>query len=129
MTKRYNEESWQAQGGTRQTPGYLQKKPCHLPEETDVQLLCAASYNIWCRDLDTDQTNTVQMCGHTERNGIKYAQHHIQGQKDQHLGTERTKVIDIISNMRKIKWSWAGQGTSTASKTADGPRLSQFETI
>ena len=27
-------------------------------EETSVQLLCAASYDIWCRDLDTDQTST-----------------------------------------------------------------------
>ena len=31
-------------GGIRQTPGYLQKQPCHLPEETGVPLLCAASY-------------------------------------------------------------------------------------
>ena len=28
--------------------GYLQKQPCHLPEETCVQLQCAASYDIWC---------------------------------------------------------------------------------
>ena len=34
------------------------KQPCHLPEETSAQLLCAASYDIWCRDLDTDQTST-----------------------------------------------------------------------
>ena len=33
-------------GGIRQTPGYLQKQPCHLPEETGVQLMCAASYDI-----------------------------------------------------------------------------------
>ena len=45
-----------------QMPGYLQKEPCHLPEETGVQLLCAASYDIWCRDLDTDQTSTEQTC-------------------------------------------------------------------
>ena len=31
-------------GGIRQTPGYLQKQPCHLPEETGVQLMCAVSY-------------------------------------------------------------------------------------
>ena len=65
-------------GGIRQTPGYLQKQPCHLPEETCVQLLCAASYDIWCRDLDTDQTSTEQTCGRTDQNGNKYAQHHIQ---------------------------------------------------
>ena len=65
-------------GGIRQTPGYLQKQPCHLPEETGVQLLCAASYDIWCRDLDTDQTSTEQTCSRTDQNGKKYAQHHIQ---------------------------------------------------
>ena len=65
-------------GGIRQTPGYLQKQPCHLPEETSVQLLCAASYGIRCRDLDTDQTSTEQTCGRTDQNGKKYAQHHIQ---------------------------------------------------
>ena len=26
-------------GGIRQTPGYRQKQPCHLPDETGVQLL------------------------------------------------------------------------------------------
>ena len=65
-------------GGICQTPGYLQKQPCHLPEETGVQLLCAASYDIWCRDLDTDQTRTEQTYGRTDQNGKKYAQHHIQ---------------------------------------------------
>ena len=65
-------------GGIRQTPGYLQKQPCHLPEETGVQLICAASYDIWCRDLHTDQTSTYQTCGRTDQNGKKYAQHHIQ---------------------------------------------------
>ena len=54
--------------GIRQTPGYLQKQPCHLPEETGVQLLCAASYDIWCRDPDTDQTSTEQTCGRTDQN-------------------------------------------------------------
>ena len=39
---------------------------------------CAASYDIWCRYLDTDQTSTEQTCGRTDQNGKKYAQHHIQ---------------------------------------------------
>ena len=38
------------------------------------------------RDLDTDQTSTEQTCGRTDQNGKKYAQHHIQRKKDQHLG-------------------------------------------
>ena len=76
-TKRYNEESWQA-GRHTQKPGYLQKQPCHLPEETGVQRMCATSYDIWGRDLDTDQTSTEQTCGRTDQTGKKYAQHHIQ---------------------------------------------------
>ncbi len=48
-------------GGIRQTPGYLQKQPCRLPEETGVQLLCAASYDIWCTDMDTEQTSAEQI--------------------------------------------------------------------
>ena len=56
-------------GGIRQTPGYLQKQPYHLPEETGVQLLRAASYDICCRYLDTDQTSTEQTCGCTDQNG------------------------------------------------------------
>ena len=63
-------------GGICQTPGHLQKRPCHLPEETGVQLMCAASYDIWCRDLDTDQTSTEQTCSRTDQNGKKYAQNH-----------------------------------------------------
>ena len=77
MTKRFNEVSWQA-GRHTPTPGYLQKQPCHLPEETCVQLMCATSYVIWCRDIDTDQTSTEQTCGGIDQNGKKYARHHIQ---------------------------------------------------
>ena len=51
-------------GGTRQTLGCLQKLHCHLPEETGVQLMCAASYGIWC-NMDTHQTSTEQTCGST----------------------------------------------------------------
>ena len=47
---------------------FKKKTPCHLPEVTGVQLLCAASYDIWCRDLDTDQTSTEQTCGRTDQN-------------------------------------------------------------
>ena len=65
-------------GGIRQTPGCLQKQPCNLPEETGVQLQCAASDDIWCRDLGTDLSSTEQTCGRTDQNGKKYAQHHIQ---------------------------------------------------
>ena len=44
-------------GGIRQTPGCLPQQPCHPSEDTDVQLQCAVSYDIWCRDPDTDQTS------------------------------------------------------------------------
>ena len=49
-----------------------------LKRHVYLHLLCAASYYIWCRDLDTDQTSAEQTCGRTDQNGKKYAQHHIQ---------------------------------------------------
>ena len=64
--QRYTTKNHGRLGGIRQTLGYLQKQPCHLPEETGVQLLCGASYDIWFRDLDTDQTSTEKTCGRTD---------------------------------------------------------------
>ena len=56
-----------------------------------------------CRYLDTDQTSTEQTCGRTDQNGKKYAQHHItyKDRKTNIWVKEKTKVIDIISNVRK----------------------------
>ena len=45
-TKRYNEKSRQA---GRHTPNTGIYPKVTLPEDTGVQLLCAASYGIWCR--------------------------------------------------------------------------------
>ena len=50
-------------GGIRQTPDCLQKQPRRLSEDAGVQLQCAVSYDIWCRDPDTDQASTEQTCG------------------------------------------------------------------
>ena len=58
-------------GGIRQTPAYLQKQLSICLKKTGVQLLCAASCGIWCRDLDTDHTSTEQTCGSTDQNGKK----------------------------------------------------------
>ena len=84
-------------GGIRRTPGYLQKQPCHLPEETGVQLLCAASYDIWCRDLDTDQTSIEQnWAAHTEmeRSMLKITYKY---RRTNIWVRERTKVIYIYN--------------------------------
>ena len=107
-TKRYNEESWQA-SGIRQTPGYLQKQPCHLPEETGVQLLCAARYDIsygaetWTL---TKQAQNKLAAAQTkmERSMLNITY------KDRRTNIwvrERTQLIDIIYTVRKMKWSWA----------------------
>ena len=95
-------------GGIRQTPGHLQKQPCHLPEETGVQLLCVASYDIWCRDLDTDQTSTEQTCGRTDKMERSMLNITYKDRKTNIWVRERTKVIDIINTVRKLKWSCAG---------------------
>ena len=56
-------------GGIRQTPGYHQKQPCHLPEETGVQLMCATSYDIlsdrvvWVSGRDIVRRTVVSFLG------------------------------------------------------------------
>ena len=109
-------------GSTRQTPGYLQKQLCHLPEETGVQLLYAASYDTWCRDVDTDQISTEQTCGRQTKMESMLKMTY-KARNTNICVRETTKVIDIISNVRK-KWNGPGQGISTASKTTDGLRVS-----
>ena len=45
----------------------------------------------------------------------------MQGQNGQRLGQrERTKVIDMTSDVRKMKWSWAGH----INRFKDGPQVS-----
>ena len=57
-TKRYSEEAWKA-GGTSQTQGSLNKRSCHLPEETDEQLLCVASDGVqYTAETLTKQSHT-----------------------------------------------------------------------
>ena len=95
-------------GGIRQTPGYLQNQHCHQPEERGVQLLCAASYDIWCRDLTlTKQAQNKIAATQTkmERSMLNITY------KDRRTNIwvrERTKLIDIIYTVGKMKWSWAG---------------------
>ena len=83
-------------GGIRQTPEYHQKQPCHLPEETGVQFLCAASYDIWCRDLDTDQTSTEQTCGRTDQNGKSMLNITYKDRRTNIWVRERTKLLDNL---------------------------------
>ena len=105
--KRYNEESWQA---GRHTPNTGISSIATLPskKERRVQLLCSASYDIWCRDLDTDQTSTEQTCGRTDQHGKKYAQHHIQRKKDQRLGQGEDKSHRYNQQCEKNEMDWAG---------------------
>ena len=112
-------------GGIRQTPGSVQKQPCHLPEETGVQLLCAASYDIWCRDLDTHQRSTKQTCGCTDQKRKNDAQHGIQRQKDQHLGQGENKSNIHFKQCEKneMVMGRAHQLPQT-SKTTDRPLVS-----
>ena len=87
-TKRYNEESWQAGRHTPNTE-VSSKATLHLPEERHVQLLCAASYGIWCTDLDTDQTSTLAVAQTNMECSTS------QGRKTNIWGKEKTKAIYI----------------------------------
>ena len=70
--------------------------------------MCAASYDIWCRDLATDQTSTEQTCWRTDQMERSMLNITFTNRKTNVWVREKTKVIDIISNVRKMKWFWAG---------------------
>ena len=57
--------------------------------------------------FDTDQTSTEQTSGQTYQSGnITY-----NDRNPNTWVTERAKVVDIISNVRKMIWSWAGHNS------------------
>ena len=76
-TKRYDEESWQDGRHTTNT-GISSKATLPSARRDRCTTPECCRYDIWRRDLDTDQTSTEQICGRTDQNGKKYAQHHIQ---------------------------------------------------
>ena len=88
-------------GGICQTSRYLQKQPCHLPEETGVQLLCAASYDYGAETWTlTNQAQNKLSAAQIkmERSMLNIT---TKDRKSNIWVRERTKVIDIISNVRK----------------------------
>ena len=91
------------------TPGYLQKQPCHLPEETGVQLMCAASYDkygayTWTL---TKKAHYKLSAAQTE---LKRSMLNITfNDRNTNIWVrERTHVIDTISNVRQMLWFWGG---------------------
>ena len=101
-TKIYNEESWQA-GRHSQTPGYIQKQPCHLSEETGVQynscVLPAMTYGAETWTL-TKQAQNKLAAAQTkmERSMLNITYKDI---KTNIWVRKKTTVIDIINTVRK----------------------------
>ena len=86
-------------GGIRQTPGYLQKQPCHLPEETGVPLLCAASYEYMAQRPAWTLTKQAQNKHAAAQTKMERSMLNI-AYKDRRTSIwvrGRTKVIDIIN--------------------------------
>ena len=90
------------------TPGYLHRQHCRLPEETGVQLrvLPAMTYGAASGTLTKHAQNKLapaQTKMVRSMLNITY-----RDRKTNIWVRERTKVMDIISNVRNMKWSWAG---------------------
>ena len=104
-------------GSIRQTPGYLQKQPCHLPEETGVQPLCGACCGIWCRT----NVRPHRPKWHRPKWKEVCSTSHTMIERPT-SGSGEDKIIDIIITVRKTKWSWVGH--INRPKTTDGLRVS-----
>ena len=104
----------------RQTPRTLQKQP----EETGVQLpLPAMTYVAETWTLTKHNVQFNDNLAATQSNMERSMLNIIYKDRKTNIWVrKRTKVIDIISNVRKMKWSWA-----TVSKTTDGPHVTPLE--
>ena len=49
-----------------------------------------------------------QASSNTNKDEKKYIKLHIPGQKNKHLGKRKTKVTNVIEEVRRRKWTWAG---------------------
>ena len=101
-TKRYNEESWQA---GRHTPNTGISSKATLPSAWRDKCTTTVCCQLW---------HMVQRPGHWPNKRRTNLRPHRPKWKEvcstwsNIWVRERTKLIDIIYNVRKMKWSWAG---------------------
>ena len=64
--------------------------------------------DIWRGNMGTHQSCKEQARSRTNKDGKEYVKHHIAGQKNKVWVREKTKVTDVIEQVRRRKWTWAG---------------------
>ena len=58
--------------------------------------------------MGTHDPNKEQASSRTNKDGKKYVKYHILGQKTNTWVREKTNVTNVIEQVRKQKWTWAG---------------------
>ena len=58
--------------------------------------------------MDTNQPGKEQASSRANKDGKKYVKYNIPGQKTNIWVREKIKVTDMIENVRKRTWTWAG---------------------
>ena len=77
-------------------------------EETSLHLMRTSSNAIWCGYMGTHHPSKEQASSRTSKDGKEYVKHHISEQKIKHLDKRKDNVTDVIEQIRRQKWTWAG---------------------
>ena len=107
-TKRYNEESWQA---GRHTPTTGTSSKATLPSAWRDRCTTSVCCQLWHYGAETwtltKQAQNKLAAAQTkmERSALSIT---YKDRKTNIWVRGKTKVIDIINTVRKMKWSWAG---------------------
>ena len=59
-------------------------------------------------NMDSHQLNKEQASSRSSRDGKEYVNLHIAGRKTNIWVRKKTKVTDVIEQVRRRKWTWAG---------------------
>ena len=76
-----------------------------MREETSLQLMRIFSNDIRRGNMDTHHPCKEQASSRINKDGKEYIKHH---RKTNICVREKTNVTDVIAQVRRLKWTWAG---------------------
>ena len=82
-------------------------------EEASLQFMRSSSNGIRRGNMGTHHPSKEQAGNRTNRDGKEYVKHHIPGKKINIWVREKTKVADMIKQVRRRQWTWAGHVSRT----------------
>ena len=78
-------------------------------EEINLHLMLTSSNDLRRENMGTHHPSKEQGSSRKNKNGKEYVIHHMQEQKKKNMWVrEKTMVTDMVEQVRRRKWTWAG---------------------